>query len=420
VDFPENLQCSKLVIVSGPAKQKSGKRKKFVAPVSSSSSEYSDDSDVDDPDPRKELAGNDTSSEQVGREPQAKIPKKAKPLWSQEELKNLRKNFRYLDTIDDSILSRLTFKEMVAMGGKKDKNSKYLTEKLAENYERVRSFGVEIQAGMDYCTGTAHESRFLRGYVGNSQELWIQARRKIGLTGLDPISNYETVSIGLNGLLSSRVWHEVHSPSSKMLSIRMLTNSAMKTAWVGAEKTGESKEFESMQELRMAVVALDGCIRKVMPWNQSFATVAIFLHTVNFGEAELAGKPDRLPFLADFIDEILAYNAQAWDEERHFMAAQEVAAKWSALFLRRYSEAPKKSGGPAGGGKKFEKDPKGGERRKFPPGTCKLFQTGECSHTGDKHSAPWDAEYVLRHQCAKWLDGKRRWCFGGHSLKDHK
>jgi hypothetical protein len=319
-------------------------------------------------------------------------------------------------------LARLTFKEIVGMGGKKDKNHKYLTEKLADNYERVRSFGVEVPAGQDYCTGQAHEARFLRGYVGNSQELWLQARRKIGLTGLDPISNYETVSIGLNGLLSSRVWHEVHSPSSKMLSIRMLTNSSIKTAWVGSEKTAEPKEFESLHELKMAVVALDGCIRKVMPWNHSFATLAIFMHTVNFGESELTGKSDRLVFLADFIDEILAYNAQAWDEERHFMAAQEVAAKWSALFLRRYSETPKKGGGSGNtgsAGKKFEKK-EGKFKRKFPPGTCKPFQTGECSHNGDKHSASWDSEYVLRHQCAKWLDGKRRWCFGGHAEKDHK
>ena len=94
----------------------------------------------------------------------------------------------------------------------------------------------------------------------------------------------------------------------------------------------------------MAVVALDACIKKVMPWNASFATIAIFLHSVNFGEHDLAGKQSRLAFLADFVDEIVRYNAQAWDEERFFMSAQEVAAKWSALFLRKFASTQKGAG----------------------------------------------------------------------------
>jgi hypothetical protein len=295
-----------------------------------------------------------------------------------------------------------------------------LTEKLAANFEKVKNFAVEVQAGQDYCTGQAHKARFLRGYVGNSQELWLQARKAIGLTGLDPISNYETVSIGLNGLLTSKVWHEVHSPSSKLLSVRMLTASSMKNAWAGTEKNSEIQEFQSVHELKMAVVALDGCIRKVMPWNQSFATIAIFLHTVNFGETELADRADRLTFLADFIDEVIRYNAQAWDEERHFMSAQEVAAKWSALFLRRYAEAPKKASGGATAKKneKGKKEPKGKER--LPPGTCRQFQSGECKHPGEKHSAAWDSELIQRHHCGKWLADKKRWCLGNHAKKDHK
>ena len=272
---------------------------------------------------------------------------------------------------------------MVAMGGKKDKNNKILTEKLAENYEKIRSFPTKIEAGEDHCTGQAHESRFLRGYVGNSQDLWVQARKKMGLTGLDPISNYETVSIGLNGHVSSRVWHEVHSPSSKLLSLRMLTNASMKTAWTAQEKNNDVKEFDSLQELKMAVVALDVCIRKVMPWNSSFATIAIFLHSVNFGEHDLAGKPNQLSFLADFVDEIVRYNAQAWDEERFFMSAQEVAAKWSALFLRKFastqrsvSDSNQKNEG--GGERTTGKRGEGGRTKNLR--TMKNFQQG-CAET---------------------------------------
>ena len=77
-----------------------------------------------------------------------------------------------------------------------------------------------------------------------------------------------------------------------------------------------------LHDLVMAVVALDHVILKVMPWNHSFATLAIFLQSVRFGERDLQGRPDRRVFLADFIDEVLRFNAQAWDEVRAFMSAQ--------------------------------------------------------------------------------------------------
>ena len=115
----------------------------------------------------------------------------------------------------------------------------------------------------------------------------------------------------------------------------MLTSHALKSTWLSPEKYAEVKEFDSMHDLKMAVVALDVCIKKVFWWNCSFATVAIFLNTIEFGESDLAGFSDRLTIVADFIDEILKFNAQAWDEERYFMSAQEVSTKWSALLVRK-------------------------------------------------------------------------------------
>ena len=124
----------------------------------------------------------------------------------------------------------------------------------------------------------------------------------------------------------------------------MLTSHALKSTWTSPEKCGEVREFDSIHNLRMAVVALDVCIRKVFWWNCSFATVAIFLNTIEFGESDLANSSDRLSVLAVFIDEILKFNAQAWDEERYFMSAQEASAKWSALLVRRNVTRSSKSG----------------------------------------------------------------------------
>lgn len=314
---------------------------------------------------------------------------------------------------------------MAANEGRRDRNKKALTEKLARNYDSIRNFPVRVDAGEDQCTGTAHSSRFLRGYVGNSQDLWLQGRRHWDINGIDPVSHYETVSVGLNGMVSCRVWHEVHSPSSKALTIRLMTSDAMKEAWSSSDRPSEPKEFKDLHELVMAVVALDHVIWKVMPWNHSFATLAIFLHSVQFGEHDLAGRTDRLSFLADFIDEVIRYNAQAWDEVRAFMSAQEIAAKWAAAFLRRYASAPGGGGGGAvqkraGQGNTPKKESSSQRRPGFPPGVCRKFNEKGCEHKGEKHTAHWDSDYVLRHVCAKFLPEKRRFCFGGHPMTDHK
>jgi len=104
------------------------------------------------------------------------------------------------------------------------------------------------------------------------------------------------------------------------------------------------------------------------------------------------------------------------------MSAQEVAAKWSALFLRKFATT-QRSGTDSS--QKQEKNTGRNEKKpdaheKFPPGVCKNFQFGKCSHPGDKHSASWDVDYVLRHICARYLPDKKRYCLSNHAKKDHK
>ena len=416
MDFQQNVQNTHPFLFLGISVEEScgGKRKRISKPAASSS-ESSSESD-DDPD------GDELADPTVSTASSYRIPKKGRCLWDAKQIENLRKNFKNIEHIDDSVLAFLSFWDISNNEGKKDKQNRVLTEKLAENYERVRKFPVKVEAGEDLCTERAHDARFLRGYVGNSQELWVQARRKLGIAGLDPISSYETVSIGINGFISGRVWHEVHSPSSKLLSIRMLTEHAMKSAWANPDKGSEVKEFDSMHDLKMAVVALEACIKKVYWWNNSFTTLAIFLHTIGFGENDLATYPDKLTILANFIDEVIKFNAQAWDEERFFLSAQDVTAKWSALLVRKNGAQVTKTCASSSR-KKAEhnsssKKPR--EKANFPPGVCKLFQKGTCTHTGDKHSAPWNSNFVLKHSCAKYVPAKAGFCLEAHAEKDHK
>ena len=88
-----------------------------------------------------------------------------------------------LENLDDSVLAFLSFRDIASREGKKDKQNRVLTEKMAENYENVKKFSVRVEAGNDLCTKKSHDCRFLRGYVGNSQDLWVQAMKKIGMAG---------------------------------------------------------------------------------------------------------------------------------------------------------------------------------------------------------------------------------------------
>jgi len=264
----------------------------------------------------------------------------------------LRKNFRGLEGIDDSILANASLTDFTVMsrhkaGGGAGGGSKLLSKAMAATYEELAATATKVAAGEDDCTGVAHSSRFLRGYVGDSVGLWQQGRNAVGIEGLDPISHYDTVNVGLGGLISNKGWAEAHNPGSKQLSIRLFTPAALQAGWNASDRADTTKEFDTVLELRTALAALEGAIHKIYPWNWSVKTILLFLTSIDFGEIELAGRSDRLSILADFIDGALATNAQSWDEKKGFLTHENLCARWTALNIRL------KAGG--GGGRKTTK-----------------------------------------------------------------
>lgn len=251
------------------------------------------------------------------------------------------------------------------------------------------------------------------------------------MSGLDPITNYDTTVTGIAGKVSSRVWAEVHNPSSKDLSIRMLSTASMKSARKSQEKHAELKDFDSVQELKMAVCTLETAIFKVYPWNQSFKTLMIFLTNNNFGKMELQTIEFRLNFLVDFIDDVLASNAQAWDEQKGFLAHTELQAKWSASLAEKISLqakpqrqdfAKKKGKSQVDSSKEGKPDSSRSAKvwlDKVPAGVCRNYNLGRCV-LPDKHQSSWDQTYLLNHSCAKYLADKKRFCLGPHPLTEHK
>jgi hypothetical protein len=106
-----------------------------------------------------------------------KIPKRNPALeWTPAQIQNFKLNWPHLRNFDDSVLKHATLSELTSMGKQKVSGSKILSKKLSRNFENVQSFPEKIPEGFDNCLGKAHQSRFLRGYAGDAQDLWLQGR----------------------------------------------------------------------------------------------------------------------------------------------------------------------------------------------------------------------------------------------------
>jgi hypothetical protein len=342
--------------------------------------------------------------------------------WSAEDLENFRKNWPHLRNFSDSVLKNASLTELTGMARQKTSGAKLLSQILSMNYEQIINFPEKVAEGLDHCTGKAHPARFLRGYVGDSQELCKQAREVWGLEGIDPIGNYEVVSIGLSDLLTQAVWNEIHKPNSRKLSVRMLSAKSVEEAWKAGNKSDSPKEFDSLQEFKMAMATLDGAYQKVLPWNMAFKTLHTFLISINFGETDLPLKPSRLTLLANFVDETLRGNARNWEEKKNFFSYQDLAVRWTTGLTRRLGEVPQPNdnlGKRSNTGKK-----KIGNQEKsysrVPGWVCRRFNEGRCDSKDDRHQSPWDASFMLKHLCSKWNKDKNRCCLEPHPEHEHK
>jgi hypothetical protein len=336
-------------------------------------------------------------------------------------LENLKKNWPYLKNFDDSVLQDATLSELTAMGKQRVSGSRLLSQTLSANFEKLQNFPANVERGEDDCLGLVHPARFLRGYVGDTQELWRQAREEWGPEGIEPVANYEVGTLGIGDLLTHKVWAELHRPNSRQLSIRLLSQKTVEEAWKQGDKTDSPKEFENLQEFKLAVASLEGGFHRVMPWNHSFKALSFFLTSINFGEAELGNRSIRLLFLSNFVDETLRTNARNWEERKPFLSYQDLSVKWSSDLARRIgsglagSDPSRKSGNKNKGDKKDRN-----AAPKVPRWVCRRFNEGRCEIKDDRHVSSWDPNFFLKHVCAKWMPDRNRCCLDPHPLNEHK
>jgi hypothetical protein len=317
-------------------------------------------------------------------------------------------------------------------GGAESKKNKKLAERLARNLENLKKHPKQVPAGLDNRADILHEARFYPGATGKSTDVWLQARKVIGLTGPDPVLKYDFDGIGASERLNSYLIAQWHNLGSKDFSIKMMNKKAVDLARAGTSKDSSHpiKDFEDVQEVKMALVSLRGALHLIFPFCMMMEPLDIFLNSVRFGEATFGYNPPphKIEFLAGFIDSVLRYNAEHWDDESKHMDYMEIRAKWFAEIQEKFptgaaytkpSPLPKqqqKEQVPAPA-KSAEKAP----RTNFPMDLCKNFQFGNCKQTEKSCKYKLDNRIELLHLCGYWLPEENRFCRQpNHTYTDHR
>jgi hypothetical protein len=158
-----------------------------------------------------------------------------------------------------------------------------------------------VKEGQDNRYDILHPARFLPGAACSAQKLWLRAREVIGPEGTIPVATYDMGAIGLAGYVTSKGWHELHNPSSTMLTIKLfnINNCGNRTSGLkNNSKSGDQEELagiEDMGELKLAIRAAREAMAYVAPWNKSIAAIDGFLQSTDYCNDDL--RLFSLPFV---------------------------------------------------------------------------------------------------------------------------
>jgi hypothetical protein len=223
--------------------------------------------------------------------------------------------------------------------------------KMAKNLDKLRTSPITIPEGLDDRISILHSARFLGGAVTSGPQLWLMARKVIGLEGLTPLANYDLACIGLAGSVTLKGCIEAHNPGSQNLCLKQFSPENLSTTAGAARKftladddgaisVGEHmKEITEMATLQHAMRALCGLTRIIMPWNFSFEAIHGFLYASNFGLPELKDDPLRVPKLVKFINYVLGVNAAAWQREESFLTCGQLKQEFGVYLQCQVSGA---------------------------------------------------------------------------------
>jgi hypothetical protein len=296
---------------------------------------------------------------------------------------------------------------------------------MAKNLEKIKKNPKQIKKGVDNRADILHDARFLGGHICKNADIWLKAREKIGIFGLDPISRYDSEGLGMNGNINSNIWAALHNPGTKDFSIRMLAPDALSTARATNEKEAShcKKDFTNINDIRLALSTFRTATQLIHPWNFSAATLEYFLNSVHFGEKESTNMQSKISFITKFIDEVIANNAEAWDDSKPFMSANKISNKWVADSMTKYSKFPQNHDSKnqqKNFNQKNYNQSANSSINMIPSYICRRFNYNQCpTQNDDSCSAPWNNAVKLKHFCAFKLPTSNL-CLKKHSMKDHK
>ena len=419
-------------------------RPTFVMPEFSDSSSSSEEEGKASKTNYKPDDSSDSDASHKNRQKKYKIPKFQYGHRTKKEIELLRNDFQNLKHHSDDTFRSLSITELIRLDsklGKDSKSSKKLTEKLQKNHENAKKKPTQVKAGEDNRADLLHDARFLGGHTCKNEEIWLKARKTIGITGLDPIAHYDVDSVGMNDRMNSVIWAALHNPGSREISIRMLSPEALKAAMGNDDKetTSPKKDFDSILEIQIALATLRLATQFIHPWNLSVATLEFFMVSVNFGERDISDRAARIKFVCEFIDTILIRNAQAWDDSNGCWPAEKIANKWIGDLATKLPKTDQNSSYNNQKQDTSQKNqnqniaktpPKTGKntnskfafKRIFvPTGVCKRYNLAICPHQNDAScQAPWDNTISLKHVCCHQNPQTKAFCLDKHTMTGHK
>jgi hypothetical protein len=335
---------------------------------------------------------------------------------------------------------------------------------MARTLASLRDNPTVVVGGPDDRSQVLHPARFLGGAACSAKKLWREAREVIPLEGIPPLSNYDLTSIGLGGCITMRGFKEMHNPGSPHITLKLYSSSNMGSS-TGATKRltladgdrsvsiGDNmKEVSDMNEFKLAVRAMCKAAQLILPWNMSFNAIDGFLHSSNYGNAELNGRSNRAQILTDFVNYILGLNAAAWVQKEDFLTSGEVKTIWGEWFgsrpasLLSVAHQEKESQPSVGGHGSNNNQGRGrGKGRGMgrpnnqpaqtasttsfnfstpPPSTqtsgqliCRRYNYGNCPNTAATCALPSGTR--LYHRCDA-LNAQGNPCNGGHPRINHR
>jgi hypothetical protein len=262
------------------------------------------------------------------------------------DLEGLRRKYNFLNEFSDAFIRstplEVLLKAELSSRKLQDLDRKRRAEeKLSANRDNLENLQVLVPEGPDNRLDKLHKGRFLPGATCSAGKLWLEARQVIGEAGHIPLSTYDMSSFGLGGCVTPRGWVTIHQPASPALSIKMFSMGNC-----GARSAGQPDEefpdMENLAEFKAALRVLRGAMVCVHPWNRSIDALESFLVQSNYCNNDLQGKEKHAVILTQFVDYVLAENANRWRGMECFLTTRELRNTWADFLSQKSSSMQNK------------------------------------------------------------------------------